>query len=85
MFQSKESRVESGSGNIFGVPLHPRAVGAPGFGREAGRGRQIKGSPAGPCPYGNMYLLPPKLCIGRVQPGEVPQPLLSFRISVLPL
>lgn len=43
MFQSKESATKSSSGNVFGVPLHPRAldaVSAHCFGRGAGRGRR---------------------------------------------
>lgn len=83
MFQSKESIAERGSGNVFGVPLHPRALGevpAHRFERKAD-----KGIGSGTVFTRDAYLLPPELRVRRAQPGEVPQPLLSFRISVLPL
>jgi len=73
MFRSKASAVESGSGNIFGVPLQPRAldaVAARCFGRGAGRGRRTKGSAAGPCPDGDTDLLPPGLRVPRFSPGR---------------
>lgn len=77
MFQSKESIAERGSGNVFGVPLHPRALGevpAHRFERGAGRGRRIKGSAAGLCSHGMHICFLPSCVSGELSPGRSRSP-----------
>lgn len=90
ILQSKGSAVESASGNIFGAPLHPAALDAVSvryFGRAAGeRGRQIKELPAGAVwMRGRASASCEAACSARrARLGELPRPLLSFRISAPP-
>lgn len=89
ILQSKESAVESASGNIFGVPLHPAALDAVSvryFGRAAGERKADKGIAGGAVwMRGRASASCEAACSARrARLGELPRPLLSFRISALP-